>query len=225
MRVYSFAGEKIRLNTKKDPKMPHKNHNYEKESEKFYDNIAQRFDHSFDGFLASFFKKFIVKHLEVPRNANILDIGCANGTLLSMISKQKAIFGAGLDISSEMVKIASQRHPQFDFKQGSAEAVPFPKDNFDIITCSASFHHFPHPDRFLDEASRLLKQDGRLVIAEIHIPIVTKLYNWRLNRFSTEGDVKVYHPKELANLFQKKGWKIVKRKIFLQIQYYELKKL
>lgn len=35
--------------------MSHKNHNYEKESEKFYDNIAQRFDHSFDGFLASFF--------------------------------------------------------------------------------------------------------------------------------------------------------------------------
>lgn len=47
--------------------MPHKNHNYEKESEKFYDNIAQHFDHSFDGFLASFFKKFIVKHLEVPK--------------------------------------------------------------------------------------------------------------------------------------------------------------
>ncbi len=220
-----IVDEKIRLNTKKDPKLPQKNHNYEKESEKFYDNIAQRFDHSFDGFLASFFKKFIVKHLEVPRNANILDIGCANGTLLSMISKQKAIFGSGLDISSEMIKIASQRHPQFEFKQGSAEAVPFPKDNFDIIICSASFHHFPHPDRFLDEASRLLKQDGRLVIAEIHIPVVTKLYNWRLNSFSTEGDVKVYQPKELVNLFQEKGWKIVKRKIFLQIQYYELQKL
>lgn len=205
--------------------MPYKNHNYEKESEKFYDNIAPHFDHSFDGFLASFFKKFIVKHLEVPKDASILDIGCANGTLLSMLSKQTNISGAGLDISSEMVKVASQCHPQFEFKQGSAEAVPFPKHDFDIITCSASFHHFPHPDRFLDEASRLLKQDGRLVIAEIHIPVVTKLYNWRLNRFSTEGDVKVYQPKELVSLFQAKGWKILKRKIFLQIQYYELKKL
>lgn len=205
--------------------MPHKNHNYEKESEKFYDNIAQHFDHSFDGFLASFFKKFIVKHLEVPKDASILDIGCANGTLLSMLSKQTNISGADLDISSEMVKVASQRHPQFEFKQGSAEAVPFPKNDFDIITCSASFHHFPHPDRFLDEASRLLKQDGRLVIVEIHIPVVTKLYNWRLNRFSTEGDVKVYQAKELVSLFQEKGWKIVNHKIFLQIQYYELQKL
>lgn len=93
--------------------MPHKNHNYEKESEKFYDNIAQHFDHSFDGFLASFFKKFIVKHLEVPKDASILDIGCANGTLLSMLSKQTNISGAGLDISSEMVKVASQRHPHY----------------------------------------------------------------------------------------------------------------
>ena len=59
-----------------------------------------------------------------------------------MLSKQTNISGAGLDISSEMVKVASQRHPQFEFKQGSAEAVPFSKNDFDIITCSASFHHF-----------------------------------------------------------------------------------
>ncbi len=38
--VRGIIDEKIRLNTKKDSKMSHKNHNYEKESEKFYDNIA-----------------------------------------------------------------------------------------------------------------------------------------------------------------------------------------
>jgi ubiquinone/menaquinone biosynthesis C-methylase UbiE len=205
--------------------MPHKHHNYEQESEKFYDNIAQHFDHSFDGFLASFFKKFIVKHLEFQENASILDMGCANGTLLAMLGEEKKIVGAGLDISSEMVKIARQRHPEFEFKQGSAENVPFSDHNFDVIICSASFHHFPHPNRFLSEAGRLLKPEGRLIIAEIHIPVVTKLYNWRLNRFSREGDVKVYQPKELHQLFKKHGWQIVKRKIFFQIQYYELKKL
>lgn len=63
------------------------------------------------------------------------------------------------------------------------------------------------------------------MIAEIHIPFITKIYNWWINRFSTEGDVKVYQPKELTELFNQNGWKINKKKIFLQIQYYELEKI
>lgn len=200
-------------------------HDYEKESEHFYDNIAENFDHTFDGFLASFFKKFINQTLAFDYRAKVLDIGCANGTLLSMLANKREMEGYGLDISSEMVRVASQLHPEFSFQQGTAEELPFENGTMDVITCSASFHHFPSPARFLQEAYRVLNQDGKLVIAEIHIPVVTKLYNWRLNRFSTEGDVKVYTPKELESLFSKNGWKLSKKKIFFQIQYYELTKL
>ena len=56
------------------------------------------------------------------------------------------------------------------------------------------------------------------------IPFITKAYNWRLNKFSTEGDVKVYQPKELTRIFNHNGWKITDKKFFLQIQYYELEK-
>ncbi|MCL2676914.1 MAG: SAM-dependent methyltransferase, partial [Streptococcaceae bacterium] len=38
-------------------------HNHEQESQEFYGKIAEHFDHTFDGFLASFFKRFIVKTL------------------------------------------------------------------------------------------------------------------------------------------------------------------
>ena len=205
--------------------MVHKHHNYEKESEQFYDRIADHFDHTFDGFLASFFKKFIRKNLEFKPNARILDVGCANGKLLSMLAEKQPISGYGLDISSEMVKVASQLHPEFAFEQGTAENLPFGTAAFDLVTCSASFHHFPNPEQFLKEAARVLAPKGRLAISEIHIPVVTKLYNWRLNRFSIEGDVKVYEPQELRQLFEKNGWKIVKKCIFLQIQYYELEKI
>lgn len=47
--------------------MAQKTHDYERESEDFYDHIASRFDHSFDGFLASFFKRFIIKHLKIEK--------------------------------------------------------------------------------------------------------------------------------------------------------------
>ena len=48
--------------------MVQKTHDYERESEDFYDHIARRFDHSFDGFLASFFKRFIIKRLKKFKN-------------------------------------------------------------------------------------------------------------------------------------------------------------
>ena len=199
-------------------------HDYERESENFYDRIASQFDHSFDGFLASFFKRFILKNLKFEQNSKILDVGCANGKLLAMLNDKKKIVGSGLDISSEMIKVAKAQYPNFTFEQGSAQEIPFNNENFDLIICSASFHHFPKPERFLIEAECLLRPNGRLVIAEIHIPFITKIYNWWINRFSTEGDVKVYQPKELTELFNQNGWKINKKKIFLQIQYYELEK-
>ena len=41
--------------------MAQKTHDYERESENFYDRIASQFDHSFDGFLASFLKDLSLK--------------------------------------------------------------------------------------------------------------------------------------------------------------------
>lgn len=197
-------------------------HNYEKESEAFYDRLADHFDDSFDGFLASFFKKFILKQLEYPQNSRLLDVGCANGRLLEMLNHKQALEGTGLDISSNMVKIARIKHPDHKFIQGNAQSLPFEDASYDVITCSASFHHFPDPDRFLEEARRVLASGGKLVIAEIHLPVITRLYNWRLNRFSTEGDVKVYTSRELRQKFEKQGWQLLRKKIFFQIQYYEI---
>ncbi|MDM5143303.1 putative methyltransferase YcgJ [Lactococcus lactis] len=88
-----------------------------------------------------------------------------------MLNRKEKIFGSGLDISSEMIKIAQVKHPNFTFKQGSAQKIPFNNESFDLIICSASFHHFPLPELFLIKAECLLRPNGRLVIAEIHIPL------------------------------------------------------
>ncbi|GAB2023953.1 class I SAM-dependent methyltransferase [Lactovum odontotermitis] len=202
---------------------PHE-HNHELESSQYYDQIAGNFDHSWDGFLSSFFKRFIVKHLEIPKEAQLLDVGCANGKLLSMLEKKQQFHGTGIDISEKMVIVARALHPEFKFVAGSAQDLPFADNSFDIAVCSASFHHFPDPAGFLAEASRIIKPDGKLVIAEIRIPVVTRIYNRLVTQNSHEGDVKMYRPKELSQIFTENGWTISRRKISRQIQYYELKK-
>ncbi|HEY0221292.1 class I SAM-dependent methyltransferase [Lactovum miscens] len=196
--------------------------NAERDSRYHYDEIARNFDHSWDGFLSSFFKRFIVKTLDFEIHSTILDIGCANGKLLEMLNEKKAIIGTGIDISPKMVRVASELYPSFTFKSGSAQQLPLGSESFDVITCSASFHHFPDPIAFLKEVKGFLKKDGRLVIAEIRIPVITRIYNRVITDHSYEGDVQVYSPKELQTLFFETGWVIQKKKISRQIQYYEL---
>lgn len=201
-------------------------HQYERESSAYYDQIAQKFDRTWDGFLSGFFKRYIVKNLKFKKNMTVLDIGCANGTLLKMLNSKKTIYGTGLDISPEMIKVAQRLHPDFNFFVGNAESLSFSDNSFDIITCSASIHHFSDLSLFLKEAARVLRPDGRLVIAEIRIPIydIRNLYNHYIKRYSTEGDVKVYSDQELSKIFSENNWKIIKRKSHFQIQYYELQK-
>ena len=76
--------------------------NYEKLSESYYDKHAQTFDRSFDGFLSGFFKRYIVKQLEIKDDMTVLDVGAATGKLLKMLSTDHKFEGTGLDISSEM---------------------------------------------------------------------------------------------------------------------------
>ncbi|GFH39973.1 class I SAM-dependent methyltransferase [Lactococcus insecticola] len=199
--------------------------NYEKLSQAYYDQHAKKFDRSFDGFLAGFFKRYIVKHLTINKpRARVLDVGSATGQLLAMLSEKQEIFGIGLDISPEMTRFASGRYPQFEFLTGSAMQLPFDDQSLDVIVCSASFHHFPSPETFLKEAMRTLKTGGKLVIAEIRIPLVRGLYNRYIERFSSEGDVKVYDFDTLYKLLSEAGFVLINGQKHLQIQYFEAHK-
>ena len=62
-----------------------------------------------------------------------MDVGCANGKLLSMLNDKKKIVCSGLDISSEMIKVAKAQYPNFTFEQGSAQEIPFNNESFDLI--------------------------------------------------------------------------------------------
>ncbi|MDR1605665.1 MAG: class I SAM-dependent methyltransferase [Streptococcaceae bacterium] len=195
--------------------------NYEKLSADYYNRQAARFERSFDGFLAGFFKRYIVKQLDLETGAAVLDVGSATGKLLQMLAQKSAIEGTGLDIAPRMTELAQVTYPAFAFVTGSAMQLPFAAQQFDVIICSASFHHFPEPERFLAEALRTLKPGGRLVIAEIRIPVGRRLYNALIGRFSKEGDVKVYDFDELQQLLERADFIRLRGRKQLQIQYFE----
>lgn len=51
-----------------------------------------------------------------------------------------------------------------------AEEIPFPDASFDLVTCRIAPHHFPHPDRFVQESARVLSSGGRFVLIDSTVP-------------------------------------------------------
>lgn len=86
--------------------------------EKHFDAIADRYDHfkERNWYYYENLKKLYAQL--IPKQSVVLEIGCGTGDLISGLDARQAI---GIDISSEMIKIAKQKHPQIRFESVKIE--------------------------------------------------------------------------------------------------------
>jgi ubiquinone/menaquinone biosynthesis C-methylase UbiE len=74
----------------------------------------------------------IAKHY-IPPGERILEVGCGAGDLLAALNPSE---GVGIDISGEMIRLASQRHPHLKFLHGPVEEFSWDGKPFDVIILS-----------------------------------------------------------------------------------------
>lgn len=122
---------------------------------------------------------------KLPKNNNFklaLDIGCGTG-ISSFALKTMAEKIIGIDASLHMLKQAISDE-QIDYLHASSEDIPFQDNYFDLLTVFVAFHFFDKK-KFLLEAARVLKDDGKMFIAYTHfIGIQTDQYkDWLKNSF------------------------------------------
>ena len=181
--------------------------NFNDKSKAAYNKIADDYDNSPEGRFTYKFKCLLMENVELEENINLLDIACGNGSLLTMLNKQKKLNGFGIDISDQMIENAIRNNPTMEFRVAGCEAIPFGDDTMDIITVCAAYHHFPDVKAFAREAKRLLKKEGLIYIAEIHM---NALFRFICNPFvplSKAGDVRFYSPIQISNNFCQLGFK------------------
>lgn len=112
----------------------------------------------------------VILHLTGPvAGKAVLDVGCGDGTLLSVFRGLGADRIAGCDPDPRMVERARTllADKAADLRVAQAQALPFPDASFDVVTCITVLAFVPDAGAALREMARVLRPGGRLIIGDL----------------------------------------------------------
>ncbi|HOU14979.1 MAG TPA: class I SAM-dependent methyltransferase [Anaerolineae bacterium] len=93
----------------------------------------------------------------------ILEVGCGTGRWLAEM-RTLTEHSYGLDPSRGMLAQARRRNTQLRFTRGRGEYLPFRDGTFDLVYCVNAIHHMDGQQMFIQEARRVLRAGGALVV-------------------------------------------------------------
>jgi len=113
-----------------------------------------------------------IERLGLSGNESVLEVGCGDGAILTGLRRGgHAGRLVGVEITDGMFADsvdAIAREPglsSIEFLVGSADRLPYPDKAFDVILSFFMLYHMPDIQKTLREWRRVLKDDGRLLIA------------------------------------------------------------
>ena len=148
------------------------------------------------------------KPLNMTSGTHIIIHG--TGLLIDILTKQKAARYCGVDLSDEMIRVAKSKSiTGAEFLVGSADRLPYPDESFDIVTCSQSFHHYPYPEKAMQEAMRVLKSGGLYILSDTGIGgLGAWIDNHILFKLAKSGDCHTTNRKGIEKMMASTGFTI-----------------
>lgn len=130
----------------------------------FFDRMAPQWDA--DMIRSDEIIKIILDNAGVAEGSDVLDVACGTGVLIPDYLARNVKHVVGIDISPEMVKIATKKFPQenVEIVCGDVETAELGRD-FDRIVVYNAFPHFPEPEKLLRVLSSKLRPGGTLTVA------------------------------------------------------------
>lgn len=136
---------------------------------RYYDEFAKRYEEQRGGRVLDGYHDLIdeleLEFLErFARDREVLEVGCGTGLLLQGMQRfvQRA---SGIDLSPGMLAVARSRG--LEVVEGSATALPFPDESFDVTCSFKVLAHVPDLSLALREMLRVTRPGGT-VVAELY---------------------------------------------------------
>lgn len=156
--------------------------------EGMFDNIAKDYDslnHIMSLSIDKIWRRKAIKRIkDACGEPRVLDVACGTGDFSIAIAKAvKKGEVIGVDISKEMLEVMRQKVLKNKLESiisqevGDGEALRFPEGSFDRVVNAFGIRNFENREKGLQEALRVLKPGGRLVILELSRP-QNKIIRW-----------------------------------------------
>jgi SAM-dependent methyltransferase len=113
----------------------------------------------------------IVQWAGASPDDTVLDVACGPG-LLACAFARVAKHATGIDMTPAMLEQARKTQQEQGLKnvswqQGDVYSLPFPPDQFSIVSSRFVFHHLQNPLAALKEMKRVCKASGKVVVADM----------------------------------------------------------
>jgi ubiquinone/menaquinone biosynthesis C-methylase UbiE len=159
-------------------------------------------------------KKLLKSHIQ-PRK-RVLEIGCGTGELLVSLDPS---LGCGIDISSEMVKIAKDKYKKYKNIRFSTKPVrSYKDDKLDYIFMSDVIEHLDNPNDLFKQISMVMDKETVFLSTwanPLWEPVLLVAEKLRLKM--PEGKHKRWKFRKIKSMINSSGLKIIKHDFHLLI--------
>lgn len=144
----------------------------------------------------------------VPSGSSVLEIGCGTGDLLNALNPSR---GVGIDISANMVDIASSKYPNLEFRVGDMEDINI-YEKFDYVIISDVIGYIFDIQGAFEQIKKVTTPKTRIIITYFN-------YLWEpLLRIGETLNLKMREPMhnwlslhDIGNLLYISGYEVIRK--------------
>ena len=172
------------------------------------------------------FPEEIILFKQIQTGSKVLDLGCGTGRTTRYLKDERGANVVGVDVAPNMVKRATELHPDIEFRVADARSLPYENGYFDHVVFSFNGIDYIYPKeerlRALKEINRVLKSLGHFIFSfhnenwlkKFTLRKLLKIRPYRegyvIEKTSMGDLITAYtHPLMMKNTLQDRGFNII----------------